>query len=263
MGGALAQGVVESGIADPANITVVDRQASHLETFQSTLGVTTMTHVDATAADSDMIILAVKPHDAMEACQELAPNLQANTLVVSIVAGLSLSILGEEFPSNVALARVMPNVPVIVRAGVSALCTNDNVNAEQLRLVESVFGAVGTVVEIPERHFDVVTALSASGPAYLFLVAEALIDAAVALGLMRQDATILTYNTMAGAARLLMEDEAHVATHRARVVSPGGTTAAGLAALEARATRAAFYEALKAATARSLEMADEFSRSRS
>ena len=173
--------------------------------------------------------------------------------ILSIAAGVTIRRLEEAAGADVAIVRAMPNTPALIGQGASAIAGGQRATEDDLVWAEGILGAVGTVERVGEAQLDAVTALSGSGPAYVFLVAEALIDAAVAAGLARPVATRLTTQLLVGSSALLAE-RGDPATLRAMVTSPGGTTAAGLAALEAHAVRAAFIEAIRAATARSIEL---------
>jgi pyrroline-5-carboxylate reductase len=194
-------------------------------------------------------ILAVKPGDAAGALRGLAPR-----RVLSIVAGVTTGALEAALPAGTHVVRAMPNTPALVGQSASAIAAGAHATTYDLDWAEQVLGAVGTVVRVPEAQLDAVTGLSGSGPAYVFLVAEALIDAGVLVGLPRPAARDLAVQTLLGAARLLAETGESPEALRAQVTSPGGTTAAGLRALETRGVRAAVLDAVVAATERSREL---------
>jgi pyrroline-5-carboxylate reductase len=196
-------------------------------------------------------VIAVKPGDVAGAVTQ-AVTAGARRLL-SIAAGVSIAALEAAAGDDVAVVRAMPNTPALVRQGAAAIASGRVANDEDMSWAESVLGAVGTVVRVEERHLDAVTALTGSGPAYLFLVAEALIDAGVAVGLARPLVTALTTQLFVGSAALLA-DRGDPAALRAMVTSPGGTTAAGLQALERHAVRAAFADAVRDAALRSAEL---------
>jgi pyrroline-5-carboxylate reductase len=173
------------------------------------------------------------------------------TRVLSIVAGIPCQRLETALGGQPAVVRAMPNTPALVGAGVTAISGGSHATAADLAWAEEVMGAVGTVLRLPERHLDPVTGLSGSGPAYFFLVAEALIESGVQMGLTREVSRTLVVETMLGSAKLLAESGEEPAALRAMVTSPAGTTAAGIRALESRAVRSAFMEAVAAATERS------------
>lgn len=203
------------------------------------------------AAGAVGAVIAVKPHDVEAVSHQLASAGVARAL--SIAAGVNLADLDRWLDPAVAL-RAMPNTPALVGAGASAVAAGASAGPEDEEWAAGLLSATGRVVRLPERLLDAVTGLSGSGPAYVFLVAEALIDAGVAAGLPRDASTILTIQTLLGAARLLDESGQGPEALRAMVTSPGGTTAAGLRVLESRAVRAALIDAVAAATDRSREL---------
>ena len=202
---------------------------------------------DATGA-----VLAVKPEAAEGAARLLGAS--GVRRVLSVVAGLSTGRVEAVLPGQAAVVRAMPNTPVLVRKGVAAIAGGGHATSQDLDWAEDVLGALGSVVRLAERHLDVVTGLSGSMPAYLYLVVEALIEAGVLQGLSRETASTLVIGTLEGAGALLAASGQTPESLRAQVTSPGGTTAAGLRALEARAVRSAFLEAVASATERSRQL---------
>ena len=248
MGAALVQGIVAGG-RDPATVTVVERDADRRAALAGQLpGI----GLADEPPGSDGALVAVKPSDAEAACRSLAQS--GTPRVLSIMAGISLQALGRWLPASSVL-RAMPNTPSLVGAGISALCAAPGVPEADLDWAEGLLRAAGTVVRLPESSFDAVTGLSGSGPAYVFLVAEALEEAGVLAGLPRPVSRQLAAHTIAGAGRLLVQPGAEPSVLRADVTSPGGTTAAGLRALESHAVRAALLDAVTAAAERSRQLA--------
>lgn len=249
MGEALLAGMFAAGAAAAERTTVVEvapqRRSELTERFPG------LTVVDAPVAAAAAVI-AVKPNDVEAACA--AVGSAGVPRVLSIAAGIRLAQLEAWLPAGTAVIRAMPNTPALVGAGAAAIAGGSAAADEDVAWAESVLGAVGLVKRVPEKLLDAVTALSGSGPAYVFLVAEALIDAGVLVGLPRDVSRDLTVQTLLGAARMLAETESSAEELRAAVTSPGGTTAAGLSALEARAVRSAFAEAVTAAANRSREL---------
>ncbi|HVM10797.1 MAG TPA: pyrroline-5-carboxylate reductase [Acidimicrobiales bacterium] len=244
MGEALVVGLVRSGWA-AADVGVVEKLDSRRNDLAKLLpGVTV---VDEVVAASGAIV-AVKPNDVSAACRALAGV--GVDRVLSIAAGVTVDALEADLGPSVRVVRAMPNTPAQIGAGASAIAPGSSATDDDLAWAEEILGAVGTVVRVPEHLLDAVTGLSGSGPAYVFLVAEALIEAGVLNGLPRDVASVLARQTLLGAARLLVESGEAPETLRAAVTSPGGTTAAGLQALEDRAVRAAFLDAVTAATNR-------------
>jgi pyrroline-5-carboxylate reductase len=201
-------------------------------------------------ADADVVVVAVKPGDVEATLETALPALGAGTLVLSIAAGVTIARI-ETFVPERPVVRAMPNTPALVGLGASAIAGGTRATAEHLDLAERLLGSVGIVVRVREPMLDAVTGLSGSGPAYVFLVAEAMIEAGVLVGLARDVATKLVVQTLLGSATLLAQDPSGPEALRAAVTSPGGTTAAGLRELEAHGLRAAILDAVSAATLRS------------
>jgi pyrroline-5-carboxylate reductase len=222
--------------------------------------VTAATGIDAVdlaaAAGADVVVLAVKPPQIVSVCRHLAAHLQPSTVVVSVAAGIPLAAMEEVLPFGTPVVRVMPNTPLLVGQAMSVMSPGASATEEHLSLAEKLLGSVGRVVRLPESQMDAVTALSGSGPAYVFLLVESMVDAGVLLGLPRPIATELAVQTALGAATMLRETGEHPAMLREGVTSPGGTTAAALRELERGGLRAAVLAALEAARDRSRELAN-------
>ncbi len=249
MGEALVAGLVGSGWAPATDIVVVEVAAARRDELAAAhpgLDVRPEPGDDATAVDT---LVAVKPGDVAPSLAGLAP-----TRVLSIAAGVTTAAIEAAVPAGTPVVRAMPNTPALVGVGAAAIAGGSHATEADLDWAEQVLAAVGTVVRAPEAQLDAVTGLSGSGPAYVFLVAEALIDAGVLVGLPRPVAQALATQTLLGAATLLTEGDRSAADRRADVTSPGGTTAAGLRALEAGGVRAAIADAVVAATERSREL---------
>jgi pyrroline-5-carboxylate reductase len=199
------------------------------------------------------VVIAVKPGDVPATLETAGTALGADTLLLSIAAGVTIATIEDLAPDR-PVVRAMPNTPALVGLGASAIAAGTYARAEHLDLAERILGAVGVVVRVGESALDAVTGLSGSGPAYVFLVAEALIEAGVLVGLTRDVAYQLVVQTLLGSATLLARDEQGPEALRAAVTSPGGTTAAGLRELEAHGLRSAILDAVTAATRRSREL---------
>jgi pyrroline-5-carboxylate reductase len=250
MGEALIAGVVGSGWADPADVRVVEVVAARRDELAERFpGLAVATE----PAAAEGTVIAVKPGDAPASVGAVAAA--GCGRIVSIAAGVTLAQLEASAPAGVAVVRAMPNTPALVGAGVAAIAGGTGATEDDLAWAEALLGAVGEVVRLPEHQLDAVTGLSGSGPAYVFLVAEALIEAGVLAGLPRDVATTLATATLLGSARLLAESGDAPAELRAAVTSPGGTTAAGLRELERHGVRAALADAVMAAAQRSRELA--------
>jgi pyrroline-5-carboxylate reductase len=254
IGGAMVAGLIKAGWAEPGQIAVVEPDAKRRAALAGAhpgLLVWERAASDSVAADGGAL-LAVKPEIAESAC--IATAQARPPRLLSIVAGISTDRLEAALPSETVVLRAMPNTPVVIGAGVSALSGGSRAQSGDLSWAENILSSVGTVVRLPERLLHVVTGLSGSGPAYFFLVAEALIEAGVTSGLTRETSVELVTATLLGSARLLAESAQTPETLRADITSPAGTTAAGLRALESRAVRSAFIEAVAAATERSRQL---------
>jgi pyrroline-5-carboxylate reductase len=246
MGEALVAGLLGSGWCEPGELRVVEKvEGRRAELAARFAGV----HVDDEAGPSHGTIVAVKPGDVGDACAAIAAS--GTGRVLSIAAGVTIHALETALGAGVPVVRAMPNTPALIGAGAAAIAGGTAAADDDLAWAESILAAVGTVVRVPEPLLDAVTGLSGSGPAYVFLVAEALIEGGVLVGLPRDVASTLAIQTLLGAARLLAESGDGPEALRAAVTSPGGTTAAGLRALENHGTRAAFLDAVAAATERS------------
>jgi pyrroline-5-carboxylate reductase len=244
MGEALLGGLLAAGWDDLGVVEKVDVRRDELaQRFPSV-------QVLADVEPADAAVVAVKPGDVATACAALGGTKR----VLSIAAGVTIAALESGLGAGTAVIRAMPNTPALVGAGAAAIAGGTAAGEDDLVWAESVLGAVGEVVRVPEPLLDAVTGLSGSGPAYVFLVAEALIDAGVLNGLPRDVSVRLATQTLLGAARLLVESGDTPEALRAQVTSPGGTTAAGLHALESAGVRAAILDAVTAATNRSKEL---------
>jgi pyrroline-5-carboxylate reductase len=254
IGGSLVSGLLDSGWATPADIAVVEPVAERrAELSESHPGLLVWERAEPdSVGPHGGAVLAVKPDIAESVCAAIgrarAPR------VLSVVAGISTDRLEAALPAQTVVVRAMPNTPVLIGAGVSVISGGTKAHSEDLDWAEDILSAVGTVLRLPERMLHVVTGLSGSGPAYVFLVAEALIEAGVMGGLSRETSRELVAGTLLGSARLLAESGQSAEALRAGITSPAGTTAAALRALEARAVRSAFIEAVAAATERSRQL---------
>lgn len=256
MGGALVGGLLASGRADAASVTVVEPDDERRDAVERRHGVTTAASgLDAVAAgDVATLLVAVKPHHVADVLVPLVGHVDDSVLVLSIAAGVRTSTIEALLAPGAPVVRAMPNTPALIGSGVTAIAPGREATDAHMATAEELLGAVGRVVRVDESHLDAVTGVSGSGPAYVFLVAEAIIDAGVAMGLTREVAAILAAETIAGAGRMLLETGETPADLRAQVTSPGGTTAEGLTALERGAVRVAFLDAVRAATERSRQL---------
>jgi pyrroline-5-carboxylate reductase len=248
MGEALLSGLLAAGRA-VSDLVVVEVSATRREQLAATQPNVTL--VEAVVA-ADSAVLAVKPGDIPGAARAVADA--GVRRVLSVAAGVTTRSIEAAAGRPLSVVRAMPNTPALIGAGAAAISPGSTADEDDLRWAEGVLGAVGVVVRVPEAALDAVTGLSGSGPAYVFLVAEAMIEAGVLAGLPREVAETLTFHTLLGSSRLLADGASTPAALRAAVTSPGGTTAAGLRELERRGVRAAFLDAVAAAAERSREL---------
>ncbi len=255
MASALVQGVTQSGAVASGDVIVSDVIAAAAQRLATVAGVAFAETNAELVALADTLVLCVKPNDALEALRSLRMGV-AEKLVISIVAGLPIAALQEAAGRGVRIVRVMPNTPALVHKGAAAYALGATATGADAALTEKIFGAVGEVVCVKENLLDVVTGLSGSGPAYIYVVIEAMADAGVLLGLPRELALKLAAQTVAGAAEMVLTTGRHPAVLKDEVTSPGGTTIAGLEALEAAGMRTAFFRAVRAATDRARQLGE-------
>jgi pyrroline-5-carboxylate reductase len=255
MAEALAGGLLAAGV-DAARLRAADPDPARRKRFEQALGVATTADNAELVAASDLVVLAVKPAVVAGALASLrGAGDAARPLWVSIAAGVPLAALERGLPEGAHVVRAMPNTPALVRAGATAICAGSHAGDGDVAAARALFESVGVCWVAPsEGLLDAVTGLSGSGPAYVFVFLEALGDAGVRVGLPRDAAYRLAFQTVLGAARMAIELGQHPAQLKDQVTSPGGTTIAGLERLEARGLRAAVYEAVEAATRRSREL---------
>jgi pyrroline-5-carboxylate reductase len=256
-GGVMAEAIVSrliaQGVFSADAILVSEPLPQRCDFLKEKYQVKVTTNNTSVARATDVLLLAVKPQIFDQVAAPLQNIVKGELLIVSILAGVSLKRLQAAFPS-VSVVRAMPNTPATVGAGVTAIAPSEQVTPSQLEQAKSIFAAIGEVVEVPEYLLDAVTGLSGSGPAYIAIMVEALADGGVAAGLPRAIAAQLALDTVLGTAKLIKESQIHPAELKDRVASPGGTTIAGICALEKAGFRSALIEAVRAATKRSQEL---------
>ncbi len=252
MATALVQGVVQAGVVARDAIAVSDAYPAVAEKLANEAQVSAKTNEEL-ASFADALVLAVKPNDAVAVLRSLAEKLKGK-LIISIVAGLPIEKLQAAAGGGARIIRVMPNTPALVQRGASAYSLGDTATQADADFASQILGAVGLAVQVKEELLDVVTGVSGSGPAYIYLVIEALSDAGVLMGLPRDLSLQLAAQTVAGSAEMVLKTGRHPALLREEVTSPGGTTIAGLEALEKGALRATLFSAVRAATTRAREL---------
>lgn len=255
MGTCLAGGLIADGY-DPSRIWMSGPTQDKLEKIKTSFNINISTDNKEVAKRVDVVVFCVKPQIIHEVAQELAPTIHANNpLVISIAAGVREKLIQGWLGENTAIVRCMPNTPALFGVGATALFANKKVSETQHELAESIMRSVGITLWMDsEEKLDVVTALSGSGPAYIFLVIEAMREAGQKLGLSEKDANLLSLQTAIGAARMALESENDVTFLRKNVTSPGGTTESALAVFENGRLRDLFYEAIKSAAHRASEL---------
>ena len=253
MGETLLAGLIRAG-RPVAELVVTERRPDRAEELRVKHGGEVVSNIDA-AKLADTLVFVVKPQDMGALCDEIAPHVRPGALVVSLAAGITTEFLESHLPEGCPVVRVMPNTPALVDEGMAACAPGAHCDQAHLDEARQLLEAVGRVVVLEEKHLDAVTAISGSGPAYFFYIAEAMIEAGVFLGLPRSTATELVVQTCYGAAMMLRETGEHPSVLRENVTSPGGTTVAALRTLDDHKVRPAFISALEAARDRSHELA--------
>ena len=255
MGEALISGLIRSGGRRADEIMVTNRREERALELAGKYGVTATLDNAEAAAWADVLVLMAKPQDTEVLLGQIRSHVTADDLVISFAAGVRTSFVEKHLPDIVPVVRVMSNVPVMVDEAMSVISAGSTATDEHLDVTEELLGYVGKVLRLKEQHLDAVTATSGSGPAYFFLLAEAMIEACILLGLSRDVATELIIQTMLGSAKMLRDTGKHPVELREMVTSPGGTTIAAIRHLEEAGVRAAFLNAIDAACHRSLELA--------
>ena len=260
MGEALISGLISSGSAPSKNIICSDVREERLEFIKDTYGITTTTDNLQVVTWSNIIVYAVKPQIMASVLKQTADSLDMSKLIISIAAGVPMAAIESSLNKELRLIRVMPNVAASVKEGAAAIAAGENAREEDIQLAMSIFNSVGKSVFLKENYLmDAVTGLSGSGPAYIFLIVDALADAGVKVGLSRRDALFLSIQTVLGAAKMLLETKTHPGELKDMVTSPGGTAIAGLHTLEKGGLRTTLIDAVEAATIRSKQLGDMMS----
>jgi pyrroline-5-carboxylate reductase len=254
MAEALIRGWLQAGVSTPDKIIASDVMAARRELLGREWGIATTAENREVARQGDLLILAVKPHLVVPVLEEIREDVRPDHLVVSIAAGVPLRVIEAHLPAATRAIRVMPNTPCLVGAAAAGFARGSHATDEDEQTVQILLDAVGRGLALEERLLDAVTGLSGSGPAFVYVIIEALADGGVRMGLPRSAAQLLAAQTVLGAARMVLETGQHPAQLKDAVASPGGTTIAGLQALERGGLRAALMDAVQAATLRSQEL---------
>ncbi len=254
MAEAMIRGLLEARLVTAEQLMASDIVEARRQQIHQRFGVQAFAESREVAAKASILILAVKPQDMEAAIKGIAASVDQTKTIISIAAGTPIAFIAERLPAKARIIRVMPNAPALVLAGAAGIAKGEHATPQDLQTAETIFSAVGKAVVVEEKHLDAVTGLSGSGPAYVFLFIEALADAGVKMGLPRDVARLLAAQTVLGAAKMLLESGRHPAELKDIVASPGGTTIAGLHALERGGLRGTLMEAVEAATIRSREL---------
>ncbi|WP_433698675.1 pyrroline-5-carboxylate reductase [Nocardiopsis sp. CA-288880] len=249
MGEALLAGMLAKGHA-PEDVLVTEPREEHAEELRRRYRVEVVSATDA-AKRADTLLLALKPQDMVALLDDLSPHLGPERLIISVAAGITTAVLENHLPAGTPVVRAMPNTPALMGEGMTAVAGGAHTDGAHLDRAEALLATVGEVIRVGEQHMDTVTAISGSGPAYFYFIAETMIEAGVAMGMPRVTAQKLVGQTITGAAAMLNGSGEHPVVLREAVTSPGGTTAAALRELERHGVRTAFTDAIEAARDRS------------
>ncbi|MDF1562261.1 MAG: pyrroline-5-carboxylate reductase [Deltaproteobacteria bacterium] len=258
MGEAILRGLLESGAADPSKVTVSHPRADRREHLHEHYGVKAVAKNAEAVEGAGVVMICVKPQIFTKVLDEIGPALAPDALTISIAAGVPIPAMEKRMHREARVVRVMPNTPCLVGAGASVLAPGPHATDEDLALADTIFQAVGVTVQVDESLIDAATGLSGSGPAYIFLVIEALADGGVKVGLSRSRALKLAAQTVYGAAKLLIESGEHPGRLKDQVTSPGGTAIAGIHTLESGGLRRTLIDAVESATLRARELGEGF-----
>ena len=250
--GAIVNGVVKAGVIAPSDIVVSDIYDGKLAPLRELGVATTLSNVEA-VADADVILLAIKPNIAEEVLQEIAPSIQGK-LLVSVVAGYTRKNIADIVGESVGVVRTMPNVPAMVGEAMTVLCRTKNVSDDDFNSVMKIFDAIGKTTVLEEYLFDAATATNGSGPGYVFVMIEAMADAAVLQGIPRDIAYLLVEQTILGSAKLALETREHPGKLKDMICSPGGTTIEDIYRLEEKGLRATMIDAVAACAQKSAQL---------
>jgi pyrroline-5-carboxylate reductase len=254
MGSALIKGIIHAKLTPPKKITVCDMDKEKLTALSEEWKVRSTTSLKEAVEASDILLLCVKPQTLPSALKSFKGSVRSDHLVISIVAGVRIATIQQMLGKQLGIVRTMPNIAATVDEGAAALAFGSSVTAQQQKIARSIFEAVGDIVVVPEEQLDAVTGLSGSGPAYIYMVIESLIDGGVKMGLPRDTASKLAIQTVLGSAKLAKESGLHPAILRDQVTTPGGTTINAIHELESHGLRAMLINAVVTATRRSEEL---------
>lgn len=254
MASAMIGGIIKNQICSPKEITVHDLSAAAMERAKTACGVMTAESNQKVMEESDLVVLAVKPQFYQEVIQEIAPVVKEGQIIVTIAPGKTLAWLAETFGKTLPIVRTMPNTPAMVGEGITAVCPNEQVTPDMLSTVLKVLGGFGKTEVIPERLMDAVVAVSGSSPAYIFVLIEAMADAAVAEGMPRNQAYTFAAQAVLGSAKMVLETGKHPGELKDMVCSPAGTTIEAVQKLEETGFRSSVMQAMRVCAQKSRSM---------
>ena len=254
MGGALVKGLIESGVYDPGHLLACDKREEAIKSISSQFGLQYCSSNADLISKCSTVVFSVKPQNMREVLEEVKGGIRDDHLLISIAAGIPFKTIHAFIDREIPIIRVMPNTPALVQKGVSALAAGHMVTPEHMAIARKIFGAVGETVEVEETMMDAVTALSGSGPGYVFRIMECMVDAGVDAGLERDVSVGLIVQTFLGAASLAKESGNSLSSLREMVTSPGGTTAAGLVTFDNMGLENIIKSAVRNALKRSIEL---------
>lgn len=254
MGSILMQAFFRQNILQPANIAATVNHAERATALAAKFGVEVSTDNRAAIRGADAILLCIKPQTLGDVMREIEPELRPGQLIISIAASVPTSYIEQRVPANIPVVRAMPNTPSMVGAGMTAFCCGTAVKAADLEIVQRLFATVGETVRVDEKHMDAVTGLSASGPAYIFMILESLAEGGVKMGLPRDIAMKLAGQTVMGSAKMMLETGDHPALLKDAVATPAGCTVDGILELEEGGLRVTLIKAVVKASQRAKEL---------
>ncbi len=257
MANAIIRGLIRAGLAKD-KITATVRREEKKQELEAAYGINVSFDNVAAAKDAEVVVLCVKPQALDKLLTQIAPSIDRSKLIVSVAAGVPIAAIERRLGAGARIVRTMPNTPSLVGMGATALATGEHATEDDLKLATAMFDSVGITTVVEEYQLDAVTGLSGSGPAYIFLILEALSDAGVKVGLSRHQALKLAAQTVLGSAKLQIETNQHPGQLKDQVTSPGGTAIAGLHTLEAGGLRTTLIDAVEAATRRARELGEAF-----
>lgn len=257
MGGAMIGGIIQSGLLTPEHIVASDLSEKQLETLRQKYGIRTTEDNIAVATESDLLILAIKPNIYSKVIEEIKEHVKDGVIIITIAAGQSISHIESQFSKPVKVVRTMPNTPALVGEGMTGICHNNLLSESEIEEVKVIFQSLGKAEIVDEKLMDIVTGISGSSPAYVYLFLEAMADAAVAEGMPRAEAYTFSAQAVLGAAKMVLETGEHPGKLKDQVCSPGGTTIAAVCELEEKGMRSAVISAVKACVNKSKIMSSD------